>query len=180
MQSTSVEKHTEPKKSTQSSTPILHLEKTFPNQNISNNLVNKKEKLVKELITYKAEKAQELTRAKQLNRWSIGIALVLTAATTICGSSQEEKIQGLVAPLGTLAVTINGWIASVPMSKKVSLYERVLVKADNLRSDLEFEVEAEDDLEEIRENFKSLKVELIQENPNEQPKLQSARSGLKS
>lgn len=188
MQSTSVETRTEPKQLTQSSAPILHLEKTFPNQEVSESLGNKTgkltddiEKLTDEIKTYKAEKKQELTWAKRLNRWSIGIALVLTAATTICGSSQEEKIQGLVAPLGTLAVTINGWIASVPMSKKVSLYERILVKTDNLRSDLEFEVETKDDLEEIRENFKSLKVEFIQENPSEQPKLtSSARTVSKS
>ena len=54
------------------------------------------------------------------------------------------------------------------MSKRVALYERTLVKADNLRSDLKYDAQTESDLEDIRESFKVLKVEFIQENPREQ------------
>ncbi|MEB3282170.1 MAG: hypothetical protein VKK42_24960 [Lyngbya sp.] len=180
MQAASVETRTEAQQSTRHSAPVVHLEKHPIHQHISDELGNKKGKLTQEIRDYQLQKNQELMGARRLNRWSIGISLVLAAATAICGSSQKDEIQDLVTPLGTLAVTLNGWIASVPMSKKVSLYERTLVKVDNLRSDLEFEAETEDDLEEIRENFKSLKVEFIQDNPSEQPKLLRAKSGHKS
>lgn len=179
MQSTPVENRAEPKTSTRFPAAD-RLEKTFKNPETANIFEdyegNLKRKLTDEIKAYKVEKNKELNWARRLNRWSIGTALVLTAATTICGASQEDKIKELVTPLGTLAVTLNGWIASVPMSKRVSLYERTLVKADNLRSDLEFEVKTEDDIEKIREDFKSLKIEFIQENPREQLKHHSVQS----
>ncbi len=172
-----VETRTETKPLSPSSASLVHLEKVRP-EHSSPKVLNKKGKLTEEIIAYKAEKDQELNWAKRLNRWSIGIALALTAATTLSGYSEDTA--KFTMPLGTLAVTLNGWIASIPMSKRVGLYERILVKVDNLRSDLEFEAETELDLEEIREEFKSLKIEFIQENPREQVKLHSVKSPIKS
>ncbi|WP_413160347.1 hypothetical protein ACL6C3_17845 [Capilliphycus salinus ALCB114379] len=180
MQNTSVETRSEAQQSTRSSAPVVHLEKTHLSQNNRKDLGKLKEDLTEEIKKYKEQKNNELTQARRLNRWSTGIALLLTAATAICGSSQKDEIQDLVTPLGTLAVTLNGWITSFPMSKRVSLFERTLVKADNLRSDLEYEAETQEDIEKIRENFKSLKVEFIQENPSDQPKVLSAKSALKN
>ncbi|MEL7038642.1 MAG: hypothetical protein AAFO04_23965 [Cyanobacteria bacterium J06592_8] len=151
----------------QSPTPLVPLEGEKVNRKNAEILQKKKDKLTKEILAYQEQKKQGLTWAKRLNRSSIGMALILSAATTISTASSEEKIKDLATPLGTLALTLNGWIASVPMSKKVSLYERTLIKTDNLRSDLEFIAETEESIEEIREGFKSLKIEFIQDNPVE-------------
>ena len=176
MTSTAIKNDSESTTSTPPDDSLNRLDKGDIDENSNEDLEKKKVKLTKEITDYQAEKNKELIWSRRFNRWSIGIALALTAATAICGSSKEPEIQELVTPLGTVAFTLNGWIASVPMSKRVSLYELILVKADNLRSDLEFEAETEDDLEEIREGFKSLKVEFIQENPREQVKLHSTKS----
>ncbi|MFY7806845.1 MAG: hypothetical protein ACOVQ7_25805 [Limnoraphis robusta] len=176
MTSTAIKNDSESTTSTPPDDSFNPVEQGDKHENSNEDLGNKKVKLTEEIKAYQAEKNKELIWSRRFNRWSIGIALALTAATAICGSSKEPEIQELVTPLGTVAFTLNGWIASVPMSKRVSLYELILVKADNLRSDLEFEAETEDDLEEIREGFKSLKVEFIQENPREQVKLHSTKS----
>ncbi|MDY7020446.1 MAG: hypothetical protein SWJ54_03665 [Cyanobacteriota bacterium] len=155
------------KENNHSPKPIFPLKAETINSKNEDKFQKRKEKLTQEILAYQAQKKQELTWARRLNRGSIGMALVLTAATTICTTSNQEKIKDLATPLGTLALTLNGWIASVPMSKKVSLYERTLIKTDNLRSDLEFIAETEESIEEIRESFKSLKIEFIQDNPIE-------------
>lgn len=127
---------------------------------------DKQQELLQEISQYQQKKQKELKKSRRINRWSIGIALALSTACTI--STAKKDAQDLTMILGTLSVTFHSWIASVPMSKKVSLYERILVKADNLRSDLQFQVEDLQDLEMIREEFKALKVELIEESPQGQ------------
>jgi hypothetical protein len=126
----------------------------------------KKQDLIQEITNYKEKTQQQLKVSRRINRWSIGLGLALSTACTI--STAYEDAQDLTMILGTLSVTFHSWIASVPMSKKTALYERVLVKTDNLRSDLQFQVEDLEDLEMIRDEFKALKVEMIEENPQQQ------------
>ncbi len=123
----------------------------------------KKQELIQEITNYKQKTQQELRVSRKINRWSIGLGLALSTACTI--STAYEDAQDITMILGTLSVTFHSWIASVPMSKKVGLYERVLVKTDNLRSDLQFQAEDLADLEVIRDEFKALKIEMIEENP---------------
>lgn len=126
----------------------------------------KKQELIQEITNYKQKTQQELKISRKINRWSIGLGLALSSACTI--STAYEDAQDLTLILGTLSVTFHSWIASVPMSKKTALYERVLVKTDNLRSDLQFQAEDLADLEMIRDEFKALKIEMIEENPQQQ------------
>ncbi len=145
------------------------------NQSSPKKIEKNKEELTQEISTYKKEKAKELSWSRKLNRWSIGIALALSTACTV--SAAHEQTKEYTVFLGTLSVTFHSWIATFPMSKRVALYERTLVKADNLRSDLKYDAQTESDLEDIRESFKILKVEFIQENPREQIQaLQSSAS----
>jgi hypothetical protein len=129
-------------------------------------LEQKKQELIQEITNYKQKTQQGLKVSRQINRWSIGLGLALSTACTI--STAYEDAQDITMILGTLSVTFHSWIASVPMSKKTALYERVLVKTDNLRSDLQFQAEDLADLEVIRDEFKALKVEMIEENPQQQ------------
>ncbi len=136
------------------------------NQSSSKNFEKNKEELTQEILDYKKAKTRELSWSRQLNRWSIGIALALSTASTVSAAYDNAKEYTML--FGTLSVTFHSWIATFPMSKKVALYERTLVKSDNLRSDLKYAAQTESDLAEIRESFKILKVEFIQENPQEQ------------
>jgi|GEM_PF-5277886 hypothetical protein len=129
-------------------------------------LESKKQELIQEITNYKQKTQQDLNFSRKINRWSIGLGLALSTACTI--STTYEDAQDLTLILGTLSVTFHSWIASVPMSKKTALYERILVKTDNLRSDLQFQAEDLADLEAIRDEFKALKVEMIEENPQQQ------------
>lgn len=136
------------------------------NQSSSNNFEQNKEELTQEIRDYKKEKTKGLSRNRKLNQWLIGIALALSTASTISAAYDNAKEYTML--FGTLSVTFHSWIATFPMSKRVALYQRTLVKADNLYSDLKYATQTESDLEEIRENFKVLKVEFIQESPREQ------------
>ncbi|MGB3402690.1 MAG: hypothetical protein WBA77_08360 [Microcoleaceae cyanobacterium] len=128
----------------------------------SSTLEDRKQELIQELTQYQEKTQKELSAYRKINRWSIGLGLALSTACTI--STAYEDTQDLTLILGTLSVTFHSWIASVPMSKKTALYERVLVKSDNLHSDLRFAAEDLADLEMIRDQFKALKVEMIETN----------------
>lgn len=129
----------------------------------SSQFENRQQELIQEITKYQEKTKKDLSVSRKINRWSIGLGLALSTACTI--STAYEDNQDLTMILGTLSVTFHSWIASVPMSKKTALYERVLVKSDNLRSDLQFSAQDLADLEMIRDEFKTLKVELIEENP---------------
>jgi hypothetical protein len=111
-------------------------------------------KLISQASPY-YEQRRKLNQSLSVGIGLLGISLSLGA--TISGTiTQDAKISAI---FGACAATTQAILFAYPVEKRSGIYRILFARNENLRTELEVRQQTEEELQEILEEFKSLRVQ---------------------